>query len=316
MNSQVSFWLISLSDVTPSESKFNAKFRLVYKFNSPNLKNKKPVFEAGGRKYYEQSQVEDFLPGQSVELQNAIEYSIVPPSIGNKENLGLIFSDPECQPDELKLEVVYKGTFKHLFELKKFPYDRQKLTIKCIFWRKTEADFQRSFKEFEVNEATFDKLMFDQPDYSFVGIATELSGEPCKGTLSIELKRKPWYYTISATLSLWFILTLALATYLTPLNDMGDKFSDTITLLLTIVAVKFVISSDVPKVPYFTNIDIEIFLSFFFLLFVTFSHTQIISISTNIFYFKISVAIYACIIFVMLLSPIRYLLKSRKDKVM
>jgi hypothetical protein len=312
LDTKVAFWLIALMDVIPSESKFSAKFRLVYKFRNPNLSNISPVFSAGERNYYDQTQVEEHLPGQSVELQNALEYRILQPSIGDTNNIGLIFSDAECEKDELKLEVIYQGVFKHLFELNKFPFDEQTLKIRCVFWRKTQADFSRNFKEFEINKTAFDKKMCDQPDYSFINTKTDISGEPCVGHLTIKLLRKPWYYTISTTLSLWFILSLALATFLMPTTHLTDRASDTITLLLTVIAVKFVIASDVPKVPYFTSIDIEVYLSFIFLLFVTYAHTQVSSSESNLLYGQISLSIYVVIMLAMVISPIRFLLRRKK----
>ena len=50
-----------------------------------------------------------------------------------------------------------------------------------------------------------------------------------------------------------------------PVDDLTDRFGFVVTLLLTSVALQFVVSTQLPKLPYLTLLDEYVVLSFSFL---------------------------------------------------
>ena len=56
-----------------------------------------------------------------------------------------------------------------------------------------------------------------------------------------------------------------LAFSMDPVDDLSDRFGLTVTLLLTAVAFQFVVSSELPQLPYLTLLDEYIIMSFIFL---------------------------------------------------
>lgn len=65
------------------------------------------------------------------------------------------------------------------------------------------------------------------------------------------------FYFTASTINLAIIIVLTLATFELNKEDVTDSFNTTITLLLAAVAVKFVVSNDIPRVTYLTSADKE-----------------------------------------------------------
>ena len=57
------------------------------------------------------------------------------------------------------------------------------------------------------------------------------------------------------TLSLMCIVLYALAAMWTDPEDSGTRLGHAVTLVLALAAVKFVVASDLPRVPYLTALD-------------------------------------------------------------
>ena len=73
--------------------------------------------------------------------------------------------------------------------------------------------------------------------------------------IEVQLKRKYEYWLYNVIVLLASISSVVFATFALEPNEIGERLSLILTLLLTSVAFKFVISDAVPKVSYMTVLD-------------------------------------------------------------
>ncbi|MEL7023293.1 MAG: hypothetical protein AAGL69_06060 [Pseudomonadota bacterium] len=307
---------ITLNCVKVEESNFSATIRVVTRFYCPNL-SEIPVYETvGDRNYYDPNDLIDFLPNQALEIQNAIELEQVITKFYGLENprIALVFRVHGTDENEVVSEMVFRGKFKHVFDLREFPFDQQELAIVFRIWRKTEADFRRAWVVDALPRETVDKQMLALPDYAVRSYDVALDDNPVEATLSIKIIRRPWFYTISTTISLVVIIVLALTTFSLDLTARGDRIGITGSLLLATIAVKFVVASDVPRVSYMTKLDLEILSVFVFMLIVAVIHSFVgLLISPSVGFQAAAVA--AGIVFLlMLIRPIRHWRKRVRQR--
>lgn len=71
----------------------------------------------------------------------------------------------------------------------------------------------------------------------------------------MRLERDPRYYMSNVVVPLAVITGLVMIAFALPIEDLNDRMSVVLTLLLTAVAFKYVVSSYLPKVTYLTLLD-------------------------------------------------------------
>ena len=71
----------------------------------------------------------------------------------------------------------------------------------------------------------------------------------------IELTRVPMYYLCNIVLVVFVLVLVSFCVVGVPFEDLADRMSITMTLMLTVVAFKFVIAGMVPPTPYLTFMD-------------------------------------------------------------
>lgn len=309
--------LISLSSIDSAVSNFKATFRLVMKSYYPEL-SKIPFYEkTNARTYYKYEDVSDFLPGQSIEVENAIEYRIIPTDFYGPglRTPGLIFhEEADNVPDSIVYEIVYEGKFKSVFFMSRFPFDEQSLPIVLKFWRKNQVDYQREWEFYPQSVNETQESVGKLADYELTGTEFKSLGDPPQATFKINILRKPWFYTIGTTLSLAVITFMGLTTFSFEVNNTSDRVSTIAMLILSVIAIKFVISQDIPKVPQLTALDGEILATLFFLLTCGILHTKTENPMANIFFYEIAKAAAAVVFVYMLSGPIFYLARARAIK--
>ena len=84
-----------------------------------------------------------------------------------------------------------------------------------------------------------------------------------RATVNLRVRRLSRYYLFNVVLMMWFISKLGLTAFVMDVDDLGSRVTTCITLLLTSVAFKFVLSSSLPKVPYNTLLDLYIWIATF-----------------------------------------------------
>jgi len=307
-------WLLQLADVDSVGSKFYAKMRVVFKMVVPEL-DKLPSFKvAGERTYYDPAVVGDCVAGKQLEFQNGIEVEHLPCTFYGEEAHGLLYHLASDPVNVLEMEVKYQGTFKHIFNLRSFPYDMQVLPIQMKIWCGNDQDFARTWvalgTSFGLNK---DHLTFPDwtLDFNIKTQVLESENGRCTAVANLRMQRKPWFYTIAAAVPLLIVVGIALTTFSIDVGERSDRIGHAVTLLLSAVAVKFVVAADVPRVAYATTIDYETLLTYAFLLFVTVVHALVSTPEQNRYAFYAAIGFSIFITLSMAYGPISYWMAQR-----
>ena len=190
------------------------------------------------------------------------------PQIVNQQRLWRTF--PELVTIEPDGGVTYRqrvwGTFSQPLRLRDFPFDKQAFTIQFA-----TAGYRHG-----------DLVLISTPDFPS-GIASELSladwgvvkteyGEkdyqPMKDGFSIPgfhftfyAERYTGYYILKIILPLLMIVAMSWIVFWVDPREAGTQISVAITTMLTLIAYRFAVGADLPKVSYMTRMDFFILIS-------------------------------------------------------
>lgn len=157
-----------------------------------------------------------------------------------------------------------KGSFRENLELWNFPLDYQQLTITLM------SDWTDKLVEFEKDPRKPDTLRpetftADQEWHLCRNVVTEststVSSEGSSANdyplyhIKCHVKRKSGYYLWNITMIIFLISLLSFCSFSVEISSPSDRLSVTLTLLLTAVAFKFVVSQSLPTISYLTFLD-------------------------------------------------------------
>lgn len=152
-----------------------------------------------------------------------------------------------------------------VLELRNFPFDRQILRLEVYaesrlsVWPSDDDDpeYPHLFNMFKSSIAQIQRADW----YLDTFVITSMGDiyERANGFyIELNVSRNPWFYVINLRLVNFIIVILSLTTKAVPYESFADRSSITLTLLLTSIAFKFVISTYVPPTPYLTYMDMYI----------------------------------------------------------
>jgi len=157
----------------------------------------------------------------------------------------------------LELSHKYSGTLSQSFDLHDFPFDRQRLAVKISM----NSGNDRS-RTFAASGFTLIEGQVSLPEWS---IAQELEVdeshvEEDRSAMhyQIPIRRKHTYYSQNVLCLMFLITVLSFTAYCLPAAEFADRAGILLTILLTAVAFKFVVADMLPKVPYFTKLDLYV----------------------------------------------------------
>ena len=180
----------------------------------------------------------------------------------NQQKIWLTFPEiVEVLPDG---EVVYRqrvwGSFSQPLALRDFPFDRQVFNIqlgsvgygpeevKLISPQGSRTGIAERFSladwdilDWTVNIASFAP---SQKDDTFSGY-----------TLSMEAKRRYGYFIIKVIIPLFLIVMMSWVVFWMDPKESGSQISVAITTMLTLIAYRFAVGADLPKVSYLSRLD-------------------------------------------------------------
>ena len=162
----------------------------------------------------------------------------------------------------------YRVTIREVLELERFPFDRQLFHIKLrtfgailVPWD-TSDDLSKGMIPLRIFN---DKPWLDNPilvnyeenDWLLEYITTTFTKEHIEHNITIVLgmSRNPKFYMYNVALVEYIAVQMVVFSIAIPPSDYGTRASVNITLLLTMVAFKFVINSFLPLVNYLTWLD-------------------------------------------------------------
>ncbi|CAE7260782.1 unnamed protein product [Symbiodinium microadriaticum] len=203
----------------------------------------------------------------------------------NKLNLAKLMEEPIVLTEHQRLtdgengETVLfrkmKATFKENMELRRFPFDRQILQFTVT------AALPVQILRLEVDEALSSICRVkDLPEYVVDQEEQQewtLKAKPTSGNASgkeysqlramIFIERKPRKYIINVVVMVYLLVLASFSNFTVEVQSPGcDRISNTITFVLTIMALKYVINDQLPSKQYQTLLDIYLLASYVFLI--------------------------------------------------
>lgn len=161
-------------------------------------------------------------------------------------------------------EVVYQqrvwGTFSQPLELKDFPFDQQVLTIQlaAASYSPKEVKLVTEQRSRTGIANKFSLADWDILDWKvdIAPFAPSLEEEPFAGySFSVEVKRKYGYYIIKIIIPLILIIIMSWVVFWIDPKESGTQISVAITTMLTLIAYRFAVGADLPKVSYLSRLD-------------------------------------------------------------
>jgi len=180
----------------------------------------------------------------------------------NQQKIWPTFSEiVEIFPDG---EIVYKqrvwGTFSQPLELKNFPFDRQTFTIQLasVGYSPQEIELVNDSSSQTGIASRFSLIDWDILDWNltFESFKPGLGKEEIAGAkFSIKAQRQYGFFIIKVILPLFLIVMMSWVVFWIDPKESGIQINVAITTMLTLIAYRFAVGADLPKVSYLTRID-------------------------------------------------------------
>ncbi|KAL6043632.1 hypothetical protein QOT17_023780 [Balamuthia mandrillaris] len=165
----------------------------------------------------------------------------------------------------------FRGTLSQFYRLHDFPFDTQTLTIHLSSTGHIDKNYflqHRSrnnvierfeLQEWEVLPLAGPSIELTDPSLSSTGVAYS------EYLAQIRLQRFSSYYVFNVGAVMALLVSMCFYTSAIPLDALPDRMSITLTLILTVVAFKYSVSDNLPKINYMTLLDKYVLVSFLFL---------------------------------------------------
>ena len=174
--------------------------------------------------------------------------------------------------DSAKITYYSKSTktFKNKFNLKAFPFDKQRIKIHLYqsyldidqFRASVSSLSQQKINEFKkLNNIEGWNISNVDLQYEFYKDSIE-TGDKDGISIVLDLDRKSSYYVFKIILPIVLILIVCWSSIWIRPKEIESKLTITIVFLLSLIAYNFVIDSDLPKLEYLTIMDYIILISY------------------------------------------------------
>lgn len=213
------------------------------------IDTKAETFEA---EFYLWLKWKDGRSGKNIEYMNATDYKN-------------IFYD-EWADSLQRVSAKVRGIFKSRFDVEKYPFDKQVLKIRISDY---DWNYDSLMYEVETSKIGISKDIFDgEWDIKLLG-ATATKEYISEDNFSVfefavEIQRKSFSVFIKIIIPLFIIMAIAFLNLFIPRDQIEAGAGLAISTLLTIIALHFSISSQLPEVNYPTKVDILFIVSYFF----------------------------------------------------
>jgi Neurotransmitter-gated ion-channel ligand binding domain len=180
----------------------------------------------------------------------------------SKENQDLRLSEDGTVEYQQKLNV----TLENRYDLRKFPFDRQKLRIELesFDWPADQLVLTR-----EADRVAFSER-FEIPEWRAVAVDSEIRDMPeerartpfSELVVTLEVDRESGFYVWKILVPLVLLVGISWSVFWMSGETLAARIAISFTGILTVVAYQFVINEVLPKVTYFTLWDTILLLSF------------------------------------------------------
>ncbi|XP_013383172.1 gamma-aminobutyric acid receptor subunit pi [Lingula anatina] len=166
------------------------------------------------------------------------------------------------------LGIRINATFKENLELFDFPLDYQNLTLRLMSdWPNTELEFEKSMTNidkirtdnFSARQQWVLKCYVNSQKITYNSSDNHVSWDQSVYPMyesGVQVTRRAGFYFWNVFLVLFCIMLLTFASFTVNRASPNDRLGVTLTLLLTSVAFKFIVTSSLPAVSYLTFLDL------------------------------------------------------------
>jgi len=261
--------ITALRDINHLDGTFHCQLAIIYKWNDPaNIG--KPI---GSVINFDQDKMEG---------EQGSWFPI--PRIENAQGELLQFKDTIGKPTilnsetgEAKFTQILSGKFVNVMDLRNFPFDVQCLEIRIRF---PHGQDRCRIESLPMSATSSSSVVFENStmlldwDIRSANILTEYPKQQKDGKLQlakpqfrlvIPLERAWWHHVLHIVIVVAGLTTCNFYAFFLPFDDLSGRSQIILTLLLTVIATKFLVKEQLPAVPFVTPLDMYTYgaMSFF-----------------------------------------------------
>ena len=285
----IQFYISNISEISQIKSTFKADIYLEtsvdYDYETDSLPLGKLIFDT--LVYKNEKDEWDWQQCDWIPEEKIIEYNIPDPSHElvffnavniNKntqiKNISIYpWSDKigdDVDYDYSTVDSYTRGTFefKNDFDLKTFPFDKQKLIVQIAYENDLDEyliDYGKdTVKGLEFTAQNIDISGWNIVKHDIKNIVYKgPTGDNYSGIeVSLEIERKTGYYIYKVIIPILLILLVCWSVVWIDAEELESKLTITIVCLLSLIAYNFVIDKELPKLEYLTVLDWIILVSY------------------------------------------------------
>jgi len=243
----VGIWIVDISNIDSAQQSFTAEIALVLRWKDPRL-----AHTGSGVVRYPLEQV--WHPRVGIANETASVIRKLPEWV-------------EVEPDgTLIYRQRYAGAFTQPLRLQSFPFDRQTFRIQLVAvrYRPNEVKFvpDQAWIREGLRQASGIASSITLPDWTVekwdartlpytLAPGLEFSGYAFEFTAA----RNVGHYVLKVTLPLVLIVIMSWVVFWTEPTNSNTQFSVAVTSMLTLIAYRFAVDTQLPRLPYMTRLD-------------------------------------------------------------
>jgi hypothetical protein len=249
----VGIWIVDISNIDSAQQNFTAEIALLLRWRDPRL-----AHIGSGVVRYPLEQV--WHPRVGIANETASVIRKFPDSV-------------EVEPDgTLIYRQLYAGAFTQPLRLQSFPFDRQTFRIQLVAvrYRPDEVKFvpDQAWIQSGLKQAAGMTPSITLPDWTVEKSETKpfvyalAPGLESSGyAFEFAASRNVRHYILKVILPLVLIVMMSWSVFWTDPTNSSTQFSVAVTSMLTLIAYRFAIDSELPRLPYMTRLDVFFLIS-------------------------------------------------------
>jgi hypothetical protein len=268
----VGIWIVDINSIDSAQQNFTADIAIVLRWKDPRL-----AHTGTGAVHYALDQI--WTPRVSIANETSSVVRKLPESA-------------EVEPDGAVIyRQRYVGSFTQPLRLQSFPFDRQDFRIQfvAIRYQPNEVTFvpDENWIRDGLPQAAGIARSITLPDWSVEKWDTKASvyaltpGLQYSGyVFEFTASRNVQHYILKVILPLVLIVMMSWSVFWTEPTNSNTQFSIAVTSMLTLIAYRFAVDTQLPRLPYMTRLDV-FFLVSTLLVFLTLIEVLVTTILDN-----------------------------------
>ena len=249
----VGIWIVDVSNIDSAQQNFTADIAIVLRWKDARL-----AHGGTGAVYYALDQI--WTPRVSIANETSSVVRKLPESA-------------EAEPDGTVLyRQRYVGSFTQSLRLQSFPFDRQDFRIQfvAVRYRPDEVAFvsDENWIRDGLQQAAGISQSITLPDWTVekwdakASVYALTPGLQYSGyVFEFTASRNVQHYILKVILPLVLIVMMSWSVFWTDPTNSSTQFSIAVTSMLTLIAYRFAVDTQLPRLPYMTRIDVFFLIS-------------------------------------------------------